>query len=147
VAENNLTHVFIDGQRVTFDRRDESVTLFPDEDFRFARAERIGSAEGADRDWIATAPDGMTRRLDGRKAVARWLIQATEEQRTARASERDAQRTQTDAAVDEALAIIHTVLPSCRRPGPLMGDPDARTFFVFDPEELRDLLVGLTSSR
>jgi hypothetical protein len=144
MAEKNWTHLFIDGRRVSFDRRDGSVTLFPDEDFRFGRAESIGHAEGFGRDWAVTAPDGTTYQATGRKDAATWLLEATERARVQRAEKRVEDELTAEEATAEATAIIRTVRPDFRTPGPLMGNADAARFFIFSPEELRDLLVALT---
>ena len=102
MAEKNWTHLVIDGRRVSFDRRDNSVTLFPDDDFRLLLAERIGHAEGLGNDWTATAPDGTKHRARGRTAAAKWLIETTAEDRVRAAVEREQQEAKDASAVDEA---------------------------------------------
>jgi hypothetical protein len=145
MAEKNRTHVFIDGRRVSFDRRDNSVTLFPDSDFRLIRAERIGYAEGSGRDWKATAPDGRTRHADGRKAAAKWLIDATKDERALRAARRNNADVDSRAALAEAMSIIHTVWPDEPPPQPFMGEQGADTFFIYTPQRMRDLVQALTA--
>ena len=142
---SNCSHLIIDGRRVSFDRRDSSVTLFPDEEFRLLRAEHIGYAEGSANRWTATAPDGAKHHSRGRKGAALWLIERTAETRASRDADRVKQATVGDAANEEAAAIIRTVWPDFRKPGPMMDNPDALTFYTFSPEKMRDLVVALTS--
>jgi hypothetical protein len=141
VTSSNLKHLFIDEKRVTFDRRDDSVTLFPDRDFRFIAAERIGYASGAGRSWTATAPDGTERHCEGRKDAALWLIEQTRDQRSARKSSQAARRTSEVKATDEVMALIQRFRADYPRPRPIGGDPNEAVFFVFHPAELRDLLL------
>lgn len=136
----NLKHLFIDGRRVTFDRRDDSVTLFPDTDFRFLGAERIGTARGSHRDWIATTPNGRVTQLGGRKACALWLIEQTAETRSERATRMAHDQEVEELAVEEAMEILKQVRRDPRPPASVSGDPRGKAFFVFHPWELRDLL-------
>jgi hypothetical protein len=144
MAEKNWTHLFIDGRRVSFDRRDNSVTLFPDDGFRLMLAERIGHAEGFGNDWTATAPDGTKHRARGRTAAAKWLMETTAEDRARAAAEREQREAKDASAVDEALAILRAVAPESARSQPMKMSRDAQPFFVFSPESMRDLLVALT---
>lgn len=141
MSSSNLKHLFIDGRRVTFDRRDNSVTLFPDNDFRFIAAEHIGHAKGSDRSWTATTPEGTARHCDGRKDAALWLIDQTSERRTNRERSQSIRRTSEAGATEEAMELIKLVRPDYPRPRPLNSDPNGAVYFVFGPAELRDLLL------
>src|SRR5262249_12430561 len=88
IAEKNWTHLFNDGRRVSFDRRDGSVILYPDEDFHVLGSYHLGYAEGYGTDWTATAPDGTKYRASGRKDAANWLIERTAEERAKHDEER-----------------------------------------------------------
>ena len=143
MAGKNLQHLFIDGCRVTFDRRDHSVTIFPDENYSLGRAHLIGWAEGSGRLWTATAPDGTKHRVDGRKAAAEWLIKATEEDRRRAESDRAEAQQRDEKAVKEAVAILNTLTGDVRIPQPARVF-DSGPMFLLDPEQMRDLLVALT---
>jgi hypothetical protein len=144
MAEKNWTHLFIDGRRVSFDRRDGSVTLYPDEGFDPLVAYPLGHAEGFGNDWTATAPDGTVYRARGRKDAAIWLIETTAEEREQHERERAQQADDDDLACEEATAIIRTVWPDFQKPGPFLGNPNAQPLFIFEPCRMRDLLVALT---
>lgn len=141
MSSSNLKHLFIDGRRVTFDRRDNSVTLFPDNDFRFIAAEHIGHAEGSGRSWTATTPEGTARHCDGRKDAARWLIDQTSKRRENRESSQSVRRTSEGDATEEAMELIKLIRPDYQQPRPFDGDPNGAVYFVFHPAELRDLLL------
>jgi hypothetical protein len=146
MSSSNLTHLFLDDRRVTFDRRDDSVTLFPDRDFRFIAAERIGLATGAGRSWTATAPDGTIRYCEGRKDAALWLIERTRARRSIRESSHSTRRKLEANATDEVMELIKQVRPNYTRPRSFVSDPQGAVFFVFGPDELRDLLHDLQAT-
>jgi bisphosphoglycerate-independent phosphoglycerate mutase (AlkP superfamily) len=75
-----------------------------------------------------------------------WLIEKTHEERTERAATREKASRIEEGAVDEAVEILRTVRADYQRPTPVLGDPDAKAFFVFRPDELRDLLKDLRAS-
>lgn len=141
MSSSNLKHLFIDGRRVTFDRRDDSVTLFPDDGFRFIAAEHIGRAEGSGRSWIATTPEGTARHCDGRKDAAIWLIDQTSERRADRKRSQSDRRTSEAGATKETMELIKSIRPDFQQPRPFDGDPNGAVYFVFHPAELRDLLL------
>lgn len=147
MSGSNLKHIFIDGRRVTFDRRDDSVTLFPDGGFHFNGARVIGRARGAGRDWLATAPDGHTARVEGRKAAAEWLLERTADERLALNVRENAERSTEAEAIDEAMVLLREVRPEAARPRPVAGDDGGPVFFIFGPAEFRDILRDLTSGR
>jgi hypothetical protein len=140
MASGNWTHLFIDGRRVSFDRRDNSVTWFPDDGFRLSASHRIGYAEGKGTSWVATSPTGKTHHAAGRKAAAVWLIEQSTDDIAAKERDRATERRRQEAAREEAMAVINRIWPDHRPPGPLMGDDDAPIYFIFEPTEMRDLL-------
>lgn len=146
MTASNLRHIFIDGRRVTFDRRDDSVTLFPDDGHRFIGAHRLGYAKGSKRDWTATALNGAERTCDGRTAAANWLIEHTQRERAEVAAAQAETRAAEGIAADQATEMIRGVQPNYRRPQPLDGDPTGQVFFVFVAEEMRDLLLDLRAT-
>lgn len=147
MSAGNLKHIFIEGKRVTFDRRDDSVMLFPDEGFHFNGARVIGRARGTDRDWEVRAPNGASARVDGRKAAAVWLLECTAEERAALDTEEEEERSAEAQAIEEAMVLLRKVRPGAARPRPVAGDSGGPAFFIFRPAEFRDILRDLKSSR
>jgi hypothetical protein len=143
MAQSNWTHLFIDGRRVSFDRRDNSVTLYPEEEFRVARATRVGYAERSASGWTATAPDGTTHHAAGRKAAAEWLIKATAGIRAQAEAERERQEQKDEDAIAEALAILDMLGPDVSI-APFRMSEDTSAMFLLSPVQMRDLLVAVT---
>jgi hypothetical protein len=144
MATKNWTHLFIDGRRVSFDRRDDSVTLYPDEDFRVSLSTRIGYAERTGSGWKVSAPDGATHYATSRKAAAEWLIEATAIGRADAEAERQRQEVKDDDAIKQATAILETLAPDLEIPRPFRISADASPFFVLSPEGMQEPLLALT---
>jgi hypothetical protein len=147
MSSSNLKHIFIEGRRVTFDRRDDSVMVFPDEGFHFNGARVIGRARGEGRDWEATAPSGETARVEGRKAAAEWLLERTADERADLDLRERAERSAEAEAIEEAMVLLREVRPEAARPRPVLGDDGGRAFFIFGPAEFRDILRDLKSNQ
>jgi hypothetical protein len=139
---NNWTHVFVDGRRVGFDRRDDSVVMAPDDDPDGMPTVWLGQAvyEG-NRRWAVSTREGQRATVESRRAAAVWLLEATAEKRAAdnaRQQERDARDRE---AAEDAARVIRTVWPDYAAPNDaLFGGA-----FMLSAVQMRDLLVALTA--